>query len=180
MSLKRINKGKSVFDGWISCFCWPDWTAWLWPVVFCIHPSIHPSRNRTCRFGKGSPSQLFCRTSWRWYVPLAGHYHGTRWLPVRRRRFLLGHSLSRRLPLQATQGPLHHSYLSLQHQLEWRYLLGYLEGSMESRLDHQQSLAINLLPSHWSQPRWSVGSRHCATPQIGQGKTRQHRTRMDF
>lgn len=39
------------------------------------------------------------------------------------RRLLLSHSLPYRLPIQATEGQLHHPNLPPQHQLQWLHLL---------------------------------------------------------
>ena len=39
--------------------------------------------------------------------------------------------------LAASQGPLHHTHLSLQHQFKRRHLSRHLEGPMESSLDNQ-------------------------------------------
>lgn len=62
-------------------------------------------------------------------------------VPLLRRCLLPCHPLPDRLPLQASQGQLHHSHLSPQHQLQRQHLLRYPQRSMESRPHHLQRYA---------------------------------------
>ena len=57
--------------------------------------------------------------------------------------YILGKGGERISPLFA-KGPLHNEDLPLQCQFEWRDLLGYLEGSMESSLDNLEGLIVVL------------------------------------
>ena len=178
MSLKRINKGTFVCRMSVEVMAVElvDFEREILnftrlPFV-TYDASLTCFNNRTCRFGKGPTSQLLGWSSWRRYVPLASHYHGSRWLTICRRRLFLGHSLSCRLPIQASKGSFHHPYLPLQHQLERRNLPWYPQGSVESCSDYFQSPTFDLFPLDRPEPRRSIGSRHCAAPQERQSQAR--------
>ena len=64
------------------------------------------------------------------------HLPGIGGLTLRGRRVLPLHHLPDRLPVQAPQGLVHDQDLPPEHQRERVNLLGHLEGSVESGIDH--------------------------------------------
>lgn len=60
---------------------------------------------------------------------------------IRRRCLLPRHPLPYRLPIQASQGQLHHPHLPPQHQLQRLHLLRHSPRPMVTRVDHLQGFA---------------------------------------
>lgn len=79
-------------------------------------------------------------------VPLASNHHGPRRLTILRRRLLPRDPLPNRLPIQATEGQLHHSHLPPEHQQQRQHLLGHSERSVEPRTHHFQRCVMTILP----------------------------------
>jgi len=61
--------------------------------------------------------------------------------PVSRRRFLPGHSLPHRLPLQAPEGQLHHPHLPPQYQFQRQHLFRHSARPVEPCSYHFQRYA---------------------------------------
>ncbi len=74
-------------------------------------------------------------------------------VPILRRRLLPGDPLPDRLPLQATQGQLHHADLSPQHQLQRQHLPRHSARPMEPGSDYLQR-CVPAARSRAQTPLW--------------------------
>lgn len=100
-------------------------------------------------------------------------------LAIFRRCLFPYYSLPFGLPIQATENIVCDSYLSSEHKLKWKYMLGHPSWSMESGAYCIESVTFHLFSFDWSQPWWSACTWNRADIQDQSRQVWRHSSGVD-